>query len=68
MVLFPIAFLWLLVVMIWLIRNSLNTGPEQEPGEPRRWFPLRPRRPSDVGPQRANRGNRFARARANSRS
>jgi len=45
MVLFPIAFIWLLAVMIWLIRNSLNTGPEQQRDEPRRWFPRPPRRP-----------------------
>ena len=24
MVLFPIAFIWLLLVMLWLVRNSLN--------------------------------------------
>jgi hypothetical protein len=50
MVLFPIAFIWLLCVMIWLVRNSLNEpeapGEEREP--PRRW-PRRPRRPNDRG-------------------
>jgi len=68
MVLFPIAFIWLLLVMIWLIRNSLNE-PDQAPGEPRRWYPRRPRRPDDRGgPQRANGGKRLASVRSNSRS
>jgi hypothetical protein len=69
MVLFPIAFLWLLAVMIWLIRNSLNE-PDQQPGEPRRWYPRRPRRPQD-GPhagQSEKRGQRLASMRSNSRS
>jgi len=66
MVLFPIAFIWLLAVMIWLIRNSLNepAPPRQEP-EPRRWRPRRPRRPD--GPQNATRGQRFPSIRSNSR-
>jgi hypothetical protein len=44
MVLFPIAFIWLLCVMIWIIRNSLN---EPDGGErpPRRWRPRTPRLP-----------------------
>ena len=70
MVLFPIAFIWLLAVMIWLIRNSLNE-PDQQPGEPRRWYPRRPRRPQGTGPragQSAKRGQRFASMRSNSRS
>jgi hypothetical protein len=46
MVLFPIAFIWLLAVMIWLIRNSMNEpGPQDH--EPRRWRPRPPRRPND---------------------
>jgi hypothetical protein len=68
MVLFPIAFIWLLAVMIWLIRNSLNN----EPGELRddrtwtRWRPRPPRRPS--GGQSPSRAARFANMRSNSRS
>ena len=67
MVLFPVAFLWLLLVMLWLVRNSLNE-PDQEPGRPGRWYPRRPRRPSGHGPQSSNRGKRFASMRSNSRS
>ena len=43
MVLFPIALIWLVCVVIWLVRNSTNE-PELPPDEPRRWWP-RPRRP-----------------------
>ena len=42
MILFPIAFVWLVIVFVWLIRNSLNEPeqPEQqEPGPPRRFRP-----------------------------
>jgi hypothetical protein len=45
MVLFPIAFIWLLCVMIWIVRNSLNE-PDTTEREPRRWFPRPPRRPT----------------------
>ena len=63
MVLFPIAFIWFIAVMIWLIRNSLN-DPDvpREEREWRRWRP-RPRRP-----QSPSRGPRLARMRSNSRS
>jgi hypothetical protein len=70
MVLFPIAFIWFAIVMFWLIRNSLNE-PDEQPGEPRRWYPRRPRSPHGTAPhagQSAKRGQRFARARSNSRS
>ena len=49
MVLFPIAFIWLLAVMIWIIRNSLNE-PDAPGREPRRWFPRPPRRPTGRRP------------------
>jgi len=50
-VLFPIAFVWLAVVMIWLIRNSLD-DPDvpREERDRRRWRP-RPRRPDDRAPK-----------------
>jgi hypothetical protein len=50
MILFPIAFLWLLCVMVWIIRNSLNE-PDSPPREPRRWLPRPPRR-TPGGPRR----------------
>ena len=45
MVLFPIAVLWLVIVAVWVIRNSRNENPEQERVW-HRWTP-RPRRPRD---------------------
>jgi hypothetical protein len=46
MVLFPIALIWLICVVIWLVRNSQNDGaPPPEPRDPRRWRPRTPRRP-----------------------
>jgi hypothetical protein len=61
MVLFPIAFIWLLCVMIWLVRNSLNEpdAPDQE-REPRRWWPRPPRRPHDRGPSGSRSRDRAA--------
>jgi hypothetical protein len=51
MVLFPIAFIWLLLVMLWLVRNSLNEpDAPDEPREPRRWRPRPPRRPNGRRP------------------
>ena len=51
MVLFPIALVWLLCVMFWLVRNSLNEpeAPDEE-REPRRWWPRPPRRSNDRKP------------------
>ena len=42
MILFPIAFIWLLCVMIWIIRNSIDE-PDGEERERRRWVPRLPR-------------------------
>jgi hypothetical protein len=51
MVLFPIAFIWLLIVVIWLVRNSMNEDvPPGEEREPRRFWPRPPRRPNDRRP------------------
>jgi hypothetical protein len=58
MVLFPIAFIWLLAVMIWLIRNSLNNEPAPPGEEPRRWRPRPPRRPDNRRPGGSRAGNR----------
>ena len=55
MVLFPIAFVWLLVLMLWLARHSKNDiEPPRE--ELRRWHP--PRRPRPPRNGRPSRGRR----------
>jgi hypothetical protein len=48
MVLFPIALLWLVVALVWIIRNSTNEpdAPEQSW---RRFVPRVPRRPWNAG-------------------
>ena len=69
MVLFPIAFIWLLCVMIWLIRNSLNE-PDGREREPRRWLPRPPRgsRPARLAGHAARRVTTPARSSASDRS
>jgi hypothetical protein len=65
MILFPIALIWLLCVLIWVIRNSMNEsdGREQQ-REPRRWLPRPPRRPSGRHPHGSpSRGRAGARVR-----
>jgi hypothetical protein len=44
MVLFPIAVIWLIVVFVWVLRNSRNGEPEEPVW--RRWR-SKPRRPRD---------------------
>jgi hypothetical protein len=44
MVLFPIAVVWLIVVLVWVLRNSRNELPEDRIW--RRWRPS-PRKPRD---------------------
>jgi hypothetical protein len=48
MILFPIALIWLVVALVWIIRNSTN-----EPDVPeqswRRFVPRVPRRPWNAG-------------------
>ena len=41
MVLFPIAFVWVIVVIVWVVRNEVT--PEQD--QTRSWTRLRPRPP-----------------------
>ena len=46
MILFPIALIWLIVGLVWIIRNS--PGDLDEPGaggEPRQFRPRGPRKP-----------------------
>ena len=47
MVLFPLAVIWLIVIFVWVLRNSRNAPPEERPW--RRWRP-KPRRPRDGEP------------------
>jgi hypothetical protein len=61
MVLFPIALLWLVGVLIWVVRN------EGAPGHDairvwRRWLPKRPAGGRDAGPHDASGGRRGGRA------
>jgi hypothetical protein len=46
MVLFPLAVIWLIVIFVWVLRNSRNAPPEERVW--RRWRPS-PRRPRDGG-------------------
>jgi hypothetical protein len=48
-VLFPIALIWLVVALVWIIRNSTNAP--DAPGEQswRRFVPRVPRRPWNAG-------------------
>jgi hypothetical protein len=63
MVLFPIAFIWLLCVMIWIIRNSLNE-PDAQERPPRRWRPRPPLRPGRRSPHGSPSRGRAGAARA----
>jgi hypothetical protein len=47
MLLFPIMFLWIVGVAIWVIRNTIAEPDEPKTREWRRWRPSRPRRPRD---------------------
>jgi hypothetical protein len=46
MVLFPLAFVWVIVLIVWIVRNEVR--PEEE--QTRRWTRVRPRPPR--GPRR----------------
>jgi hypothetical protein len=48
MVLFPIALLWLVGVIIWVVRNEAKPGTERKI-DWRRWRPRPPRRPGTGG-------------------
>jgi hypothetical protein len=48
MVLFPIALLWLVGVIIWVVRNEAKPGKERRL-DWRRWRPRPPRRPMTGG-------------------
>jgi len=61
MVLFPIALLWLIGVIIWVVRNESKPGQERKL-DWRRWRPRPPRLPrgrwSGGSEARASRGER----------
>jgi hypothetical protein len=49
-ILFPIALIWLVVVLVWIIRNSTNEPDQPEHAETwRRFAPRVPRRPWGTG-------------------
>jgi hypothetical protein len=56
MILFPIAFIWVAAVLVWIIWKGNVTDPESPPPEPRRFRPPGPRRGSD--PPSATRSRR----------
>ncbi len=64
MVLFPIALLWLVVALVWIIRNSTNEPdvPEHEQSW-RRFVPRVPRRPGNAGPGSRRTSGKTARSR-----
>lgn len=57
MVLFPFAFIWLIIVIIWVVRNESNKPEEERFWVRKGW---RPRRPS--GPRRGPSGTVVRRA------
>jgi hypothetical protein len=56
MILFPIALIWLVVALVWILRNSTNEPDVPDPVR-RRFVPRVPRRPWNdrSGAQRAKR-------------
>jgi hypothetical protein len=55
MVLFPLAVIWLIVIFVWVLRNSRNAPPEER--VLRRWRPS-PRKPRDGEPSGSRRARR----------
>jgi len=50
MILFPLALLWIVAVIIWVIRNNVSGEPgASEPRDWKRWRPRPPRRPWNTG-------------------
>jgi hypothetical protein len=60
-VLFPLAFVWVVVVLVWVIRASVNEPPAEGDVPARRW---RPRRPSGAPDAPAELRRRLRRSRA----
>ena len=65
MILFPLALLWIVGVIIWVIRNNVTDEPgASEPRDWKRWRPRPPRRPWNTGStaeeRRANSKSRSA--------
>ena len=58
MVLFPLAVVWLIVVLVWVLKHSQNNAPEDRVW--RRWTPRPPRRPWDDPTGSARRKRRAA--------
>jgi hypothetical protein len=60
MVLFPLAVIWLVIVLVWVLRNSRNDIPEERTWH--RW-PARPRKPRDGSDDRSRARRASTRAR-----
>jgi len=60
MVLFPLAFIWVAAVLIWIIRKGSVPQDETPPPEPRRFRPRGPRR--GPGPRETARSERVRRS------
>ena len=65
MVLFPLAVIWLIVIFVWVLRNSRNAPPEERVW--RRWRPS-PRKPRDGSDPAGARGRAERRGSTRSRS
>jgi hypothetical protein len=64
MVLFPLAVIWLVVILVWVLRNSRNAEPEEPVWRRWRHSPRRPRDGGDdAGGSRARSRRKSARAR-----
>jgi hypothetical protein len=65
MVLFPLALLWIIGVIVWIVRNNLDGSPGERERSWRRWRPRPPRRPWSTAPSSpARRAGGAARASA----
>jgi hypothetical protein len=65
-ILFPIALVWLVIALVWIIRNSTNEPDlsEQEQGQGwRRFVPRVPKRPWNDGSRHGQARSKSARSR-----
>lgn len=51
MVLFPFALIWMIIVIVWVVRNESNKPDEERFWVKKGWHPRRPRSPGS-GPDR----------------
>jgi hypothetical protein len=63
-ILFPIALVWLVVALVWILRNSTNEPDSPDEGQNwRRFVPRPPRRPWTDGSRRRQGRSTSARSR-----